>query len=168
VLQRRTCNILEGKKISDFYDAIRYEETLRMKVEGSMIDLEKIRCYLIYELVRDEHERMLMMRNYRIFLAIEVFSTTDAYRCIVSAALFMVKSCRFTGEIDDVAWLRNDILKHHHVKYNSSFKYDLPDQILKLDLDVEPGRETKINVVLMGTDEYCEYGPIFHRANSFV
>jgi hypothetical protein len=139
-----------------------------MKVKASGMGLGKIRCYLVYELVRDGHERMPMMRNYRTFLAIEVFSTTITKSCIASTAIFMVKSRRFIGERDDVEWLHNDILKHHRVKNGSTFKCNLAGQVLKLDVDLQPAKQAKIKVVLKETDEPYEYGPVFHRANSFA
>jgi hypothetical protein len=139
-----------------------------MKVKASKKGMGRIRCYLIYELVRDGHERMPIMRNYRTFLAVEVFSTTITNTCTASATLFMVKSSRFTGEIDDVEWLHTDILKHHRVENGTSFKYNLAGQVLRLDVDFQPDRQARIKIVLREIDEHYKYGPAFHRANSFA
>jgi hypothetical protein len=123
---------------------------------------------LIYELVRVGQKRMPIMRNYRIFFAIWVFSTTFINACTASVAVFMVKSLRFVGEADDVEWLRNDVLRHHRVKNDTSFKYNLAGKVLKLDVTFQPGKEAKIKVVIKETNEYHEYGPVFHRANNFA
>jgi hypothetical protein len=167
-LQRGTCNILKGKEDGHFSAAIRPGRSLTMTVKASKWGMGKVRCYLIYELVRDKHERMPLMRNYRTFLAIEVYNMTITNTRTASATVFMVKSRRFTGEMDDVEWLHNDVLKHHCVKNNTSFKYNLAGRVLKLDVDFQPDKQAKIKVVLSETDELHKYGPVFHRANSFA
>jgi hypothetical protein len=139
-----------------------------MRIKASMNGLGKIRCYLTYELVRNGQERLPTMRSYRTFLAIEVFSTTITRTCAASAAVFMVKSRRFTGEIGDVEWLHDDVLKHHRVKNGSSFRCNIGGQVLRLDVDFQPDKRAKIKVVLRETDEHYNYGPVFHRANNFA
>jgi hypothetical protein len=133
-----------------------------------MMGTRRIVCYLMCELVRDGQERLPMMRNYRTFLAIEVFSAAVINTCTVLAAVFMVKSSRFTGEMDDAEWLHDDILRYHYVKNGFSFKCNLAGQVLQLDVNFQPDRRAEIKIVLKEIDEHYEYGPVFHRANSFA
>jgi hypothetical protein len=64
--------------------------------------------------------------------------------------------------------LHNDVLRHYCVKNGYHFKCNLNDKILKLDVDIQLFRQAKIKVVLKEADEYHEYGPVFHRVNSFA
>jgi hypothetical protein len=158
---------LEVKVDYGFSDTVRTGKPLSMKISASRKGIGPIRCCLIYEVARDGQKRMEIMRNYRVFLAIEVFSTTNTNVCTASAVLFMVKSHSFTGEIDDMERLHDDILRHYCVR-NGSFKYNLAGRILKLDIDFRPDKQAKIKVVLKETEKYHEYGPIFYRADRFA
>jgi hypothetical protein len=166
-LQHGTCNILEGKRNGRFSATIRPGKLLSMKIGSSKKNIGPIRCCLTYELVKDGQEYMAMMGNYRAFLAIEVFSTTIVNACTVSAVVFIVKDRAFAGEIDDVEWLHDDVLRHYCVG-NGSFKYNMAGRILELDITFQPDRQARIKVVLKETNKYHEYGPLFHRAGRFA
>jgi hypothetical protein len=84
--------------------------TSSMKVKASKKGRGRIRCYLIYELVRDGRGHRAIMRNYRAFLAVVLLSKAITCTCTASAAVFVVKDNYFKGEIDDVEWLYNDVL----------------------------------------------------------
>jgi hypothetical protein len=158
-----------GKSLSMNIGSLKiFGKPLSMRIRALNRAFGKIRFCLIYELVRDGQERMAIMRNYRVLLAVEVFTMTITNTCTASVALFMVKSRSFTGEIDDIECLHNDVLIHHRVVNGSSFKYNLAGRILKLDVDFQPARQAKIKVVLKETYEYHEYGPVFYRVNSFA
>jgi hypothetical protein len=88
-----------------------------------------------------------------------VSSTAIANACTASAAVFMIKDCRFTGGIDDVKCLRNNIIKCYNVE-NGSFKYHLVSRILKLDVTFQSDRQAIIKVVLKETNEYHKYSLI--------
>jgi hypothetical protein len=168
MLQRGTCNILKGKEEKRLPLAIKPGMFASMKVKASKNGRGRIRCYLVYELVRDGRRRRAIMRNYRAFLAIVLFSTTITNNCAASAAVFMVKDRYFKGEIDDVDWLYNDVLRHHRIENGSSFKCNLAGQVLTLDVGFRPDRQARIKVMLKETEEHLKYGPVFHRANYFA
>jgi hypothetical protein len=167
ILQRGTRNISKGKEHS-FSTSIKPRKSLSMKIRASKKGMGRIRCYLIYELVRNGQEHISIMRNYRVFLAIKMYYKNITHTCTASVAMFMVKSCRFTGDTNEVKRLYDDILKHYHVKNFSFFKCNLAGRILELNVDIQPLKQSRIDVVLKETDKYYEYGPIFHRANSFA
>jgi hypothetical protein len=169
VLQRGTRNILKGKEESRFPLTIGPGKHASTIISASMNRIGRIRCYLMYELVRNGRERMMIMRNYRAFLAIEVFSTTITKNCTASATVFIVKDPKFTGDRRDVDWLHIDVLKHCRVENgSSSLKCNLAGQVLKLDVDFKSDRQARIKVVLKKTNEHYEHSPLFHRANSFA
>jgi hypothetical protein len=168
VLQRGIRHILKGKEDGRFSATIRSGESLSMKIRASNNVIRSIECCLIYELARDGRERMTMIGNYRTFLAIEVSSTPITNTYTASAAVFMVKSRRFTGEVDDVKCLYNNILRYYRVKNDSSFKYNLAGRILKLDIAFLTDKQVIIKFALKKTNEYHEYGPVFHRVDKFA
>jgi hypothetical protein len=167
-LQRGACNTLEGKEDDRFSATVRSGKPLLMKIIASNNGIGAFRCCLIYELVKDGQERMAIMRNYRAFFALEVSSTTTTNACTALAAIFMIKDRRFTGGIDDVDWLHNDVLRYYRVKNDSSLKWNLADRILELDAYAQPDRQAKIKVVLKETKEHHQYSPAFHRVNNFA
>jgi hypothetical protein len=113
-------------------------------------------------------ERMPVMKTQRAFIAAEVYSATLSKECTTSAVVFMVKSSRFTGDINDVDWLHKDLLRHHIVQGARTFEFNINGRLLEMVVEVGDGKSTSINVKLRETRKYIEYIPVFHRVNSFA
>jgi hypothetical protein len=168
VLIRGTYNLLEGKKIYNFCPVILPGHEEKMNVKASSILRKQLRCYLIYELVLKNQDRMPIMKNQRVFLAVEVYSETSSAERTTSAVVFAVKSSRFTGDNDDADWLHKDLLRHHVIQDKKIFRFNINGRWLEMVVNIEGKDPARIKVELKSIDEYIKYGPVFHRANAFA
>jgi hypothetical protein len=167
-LTRGTYNVLRGKDVRDFYPTIPPGDQFRTIIKGSGKFSKRLRCYLVYELVLKGQERKPIMKNQRVFIAVEVYSETSSTKCTVSAVAFIVKSSRFACDIDDVDWLHKDLLRHHIVQDWKTFEFDINGRLLEMFVGLVDKTPTRICVRLRSIREYIKYTPVFHRANAFA
>jgi hypothetical protein len=111
---------------------------------------------------------MPMMKNQRAHIAVEVYSATLSTKCTASAAVFMVKSSRFTGDKCDVDWLHKDILRHRIIQNTKDFKFNINGLLLEMVVTFNDTNPTRISIELKNIREYIKYAPVFHRANAFA
>jgi hypothetical protein len=169
VLTRGTYNLLKGREYCKNRPVIFPGKQHRAIIKASnMFSKGKIRCYLVYELVLKDQERIPIMKNQRAFIAVEVYSEQSSTKCTVSAVVFMVKSSRFTGNIDNVDWLHKDLLQYHVVEGRKTFKFNINGRLLEMNVELEDTSAVRVNVGMKSISEHIKYAPVFHRANTFA
>jgi hypothetical protein len=169
ILTRGTYTLLKGKEVCNFHSTISPDSQKKMIIKAlGILRRGQLHCYLVYELVLRGQERMPIMKNQRAFLAVEVYSEMFSKKCTASAALFTVKSSRFTGDSDGIERLHKDLLQYHIIQDRKTIRSNINGQIVEMIASLKDANPTRINIDLRNIRNHVEYGPVFHRANAFA
>jgi hypothetical protein len=113
-----------------------------------MFSREQTQYCLVYELVLRSQKRMPIMKNHHAFLAIEISFETSSKNRMVSAVIFTAKNNQFTGNINDVDWLRNYFLRHRIVEGEKTLKFNINGRLLELAVSPGDADSTYVEVEL--------------------
>jgi hypothetical protein len=153
------CHMPKGEKEGNLSTMILPKRSAFLKVRASHIIAGRIKCCLVYELVDQKHERMPIMEDHQVFVAVRVIIIPFEKKYKASAVMFMAEKGKFTGSEVDVERLKNGILREHLVNNEHSFVCAIRDRTLKLKASFHPGKQASIDVTLEETDERVENGP---------
>jgi hypothetical protein len=158
-LMHGICHVSKGKEDGNFSTMILPKRSASVKVKASHILVGRVKCCLVYELIDQRNESKPIMGFHQVFIAVRV-SVRPFINYKASAATFMARNERFTGNEDDMKRLKRNILQEHLVNNTYSFICDIKGRTLRLKASFHPGRQANIEVTLEETTGRIDNGPV--------
>jgi hypothetical protein len=162
-----TCTILEGRDKYDFESTIPPSESLSTMIRSKHA-IGRIKCCIVYELFDAENQTTPLWREYRVFLAVQVFTEPFSDENKATAILFKIKDSTFSGERKGIEDLHKDILQYNMRRPHRVAVWNLDGQALLLDSRFDFSVPASIKVVLERSQQHIEHDPIFHRTGAFA
>jgi hypothetical protein len=165
-LRHGICHVSRGERIGDFSAVIMPRSKASTRFRALMSSAGCIECCLVYELIDQRNERVPIMANHQVFVAVRGLIVPLTSRCKASTAMFMARRGQFTGSENDIRRLKNRILRGHLVNNTYSFKCAIVGRTLRLEAVFQSGRKSILDTMLDETIGHINNCPVLFEGET--
>jgi hypothetical protein len=167
ILGSGTCTILEGFDRYNFKDPLPPSDSQSTVVKSKHL-IGRTKSCIVYELANFTNPTIPLWLEYRVFLAVQVFTKPFSDKNKATAILFKIKDRKFDGGKNAIEELHKDVLQHSMRRPHRAAIWNLDGQALLLKPKFEFNVPASVEVTLEQSNLNIEHDPIFHRTGTFA